>query len=195
MLVKVLGGFLEVSVEGLPPSGPVDPGYSAPPGWGLYPSHPIAPGGPPPVIWPSPGHPAHPIAPGGPPPVIWPSPGHPVHPIAPGGPPPWVSHPIPPTVWPNPPGAGSGQTPVDPGFSAPPGWGLKPTNPIVIPPTIWPNPPEGVAPLPEHPIYIPPPVGSPPNTPPFEVHTIWTENTGWMIYLTPATGTEVPTPA
>ena len=42
------------------------------------------PGGPPPEIWPSPGHPAHPIAPGGPPPGLWP-PGSgidmPTHPI------------------------------------------------------------------------------------------------------------------
>jgi hypothetical protein len=32
---------------------------------------PIIPEGPPPGIWPSPGHPAHPIAPGGRPPGFW----------------------------------------------------------------------------------------------------------------------------
>jgi hypothetical protein len=82
--------FSDVGVGGGPmPGGP-------------FPAHPIAPGGPPPTIWPSPGHPAHPIAPGGPPlgfwggtappyvdiggppqqgTGIWPSPGVPTHPI------------------------------------------------------------------------------------------------------------------
>lgn len=56
MLVKIVGGYVEVE-------------------------SPTAPGGSPPGIWPSPGYPAHPIAPGGPPPGIWPSPGTPTHPI------------------------------------------------------------------------------------------------------------------
>lgn len=40
---------------------------------------------------------------------------------------------------------------------------VKPPEP---PLTIWPNPPEGIAPLPEHPIVIPPPVDLPPIDPP-----------------------------
>lgn len=112
------------------PSGPVDPGFGQP--------------GPPPGVWPSPGHPAHPIAPGGPPPGIW------------GGP--WQ----PPQVWPQPPQWGG---PVDPGYGVPrpPGtWGgagePMPTPPIVIPPgkpgdppTVWPPPGR-----PAHPIVLPP---------------------------------------
>ena len=80
--------------------------------------------------------------------------------------------------------------PIAPGGPPP-----HPEHPIVIPPEIWPNPPEGTAPHPEHPIVIPPPDGSPPGTPAFEVHTLWTNATGWMIYLTPAPDTEVPTPS
>lgn len=48
---------------------------------------PIIPEGPPPGIWPSPGHPAHPIAPGGRPPGIWGGPGslpRPGRPVDPG---------------------------------------------------------------------------------------------------------------
>lgn len=57
---------------------------------GPHPEHPIAPGGPPPTIWPSPGHPEHPIV--LPPlPGIWPSPGTPTHPIFY---PPYPAHPI-----------------------------------------------------------------------------------------------------
>lgn len=104
---------------------------------GARPEHPIAPGGPPPGIWPSPGHPAHPIAPGGPPPGIWPSPGYPAHPIAPGGPPPGI--------W----------GPTDPR----PGWGL-PEGPQQ-PPGIW-GPTD---PRPTPPIVIPPP-NNPPTLPP-----------------------------
>jgi hypothetical protein len=121
-------------------------------------------------------HPEHPIAPGGPPPGIWPSPGYPAHPIAPGGAPPWVSHPIPPTVWPNPPGPGiwppgSGiDMPTHPIYipvPPPPDSGLSPTHPIYIPvypahpiapggppPVVWPGP--GPFPHPEHPIVTPP---------------------------------------
>ena len=109
---------------------------------GGVPTHPIAPGGPPPGIWPDPGHPAHPIvippdaiAPGVPthpiylPPVIWPSPGHPAHPIV------------------LPPGS------IGPGL---------PTHPIVLPPPAHPShpiviPPGAIAPgVPTHPIVLPP---------------------------------------
>jgi hypothetical protein len=83
---------------------------------GPGPAHPIAPGGPPPEIWPSPGHPAHPISPGGPPPVAgWTPPGYqPSHPIAPGG--------APPTVWPSP---GTPSHPIQ----------LPPEQPPTEPPT------------------------------------------------------------
>lgn len=60
---------------GLGGGRPVDPGYGVPLPPGL-PSHPIAPGGPPPQIWPSPGHPSQGLPPI---PVL------PTHPIAPGG--------------------------------------------------------------------------------------------------------------
>jgi hypothetical protein len=85
----------------------------------------------------------------------------------PGGPPPWVSHPIPPVVWPNPPGGG--------GQPNPPWWPGHPEHPI--PPTVWPTPPGsggqpqpplgtwgGDSPWPGYatpPIYIPP---LPPDT-------------------------------
>jgi hypothetical protein len=67
--------------------------------------------------------------------------------------PPVVSHPIPPTVWPNPPSPGAPPTyPVDPGYGLP------------LPPTVWPQPPRPVDPAygvpvpiaPAHPIYLPP---------------------------------------
>jgi hypothetical protein len=60
-----------------------------------------------------------------------------------------------------------------------------------LPPGIWPNPPEGQAPIPEHPIVIPPPPGT--NGPQLEVKVAWTEQTGWVVVLVP-TGT-VPTPS
>jgi hypothetical protein len=150
---------------------PIDPGYGAPwqpPTWGGtpppgYPAHPIAPGGPPPYpshpippnvwpnppggggpgIWPSPGYPSHPIYY---PPGPSQGPGFPTHPIAPGGPPPSVSHPIPPSVWPNPPAGG---------VILPPPHVEHP-----IPPNIWPEPPGpppgGETGSIENPINLPP---------------------------------------
>jgi hypothetical protein len=113
---------------------------------GGEPTHPIA--GPPPGIWPSPGHPAHPIAPGGPPVGIWPSPGHPAHPIAPGGPPPGI--------WPSP---GVPTHPIYIPVDPPPDSGLSPEHPIYIP-VEPPQPPLGIwgggnVPMPTPPIYIP----------------------------------------
>lgn len=161
-----------VEVPDAPPGGgggqPPDLGiWPTPPG-GYFPSHPIAPGGPPPGIWPSPGHPAHPIAPGGPPPEIWPGPGRPEHPIAPGGPPPgiWPSpgfpaHPIapggpPPGIWPTPPGGFFPSHPIAPGGPPPgiwpsPGHPAHPIAPGGPPPGIWPDPG-----FPSHPIFFPP---------------------------------------
>ena len=103
---------------------------SAPPGiWQpVFPTNPIAPGGPPPGIWPSPGHPAHPIAPGGPPPGMW-IPAFPTNPIAPGGPPPEIWKPVFPThpiVLPPPPEEG-----VDDSWS----WAYSPVYGwVVVPP-------------------------------------------------------------
>jgi hypothetical protein len=87
---------------------------------------------------------------------------HPEHPIAPGGPPPWVSHPIPPGVWPNPPvGSPPGIWP-SPGHPShpiyiPPDSGGVVTPPIYYPPGIWGG---GNATFPTPPIYYPP--GEPP---------------------------------
>src|SRR4029077_6549039 len=114
---------------------------------GPQPSHPIAPGGPPPQIWPSPGHPSHPIAPGGPPPGIW------------GGAPPYVD---------------IGGPPPQPG--------------------IWPNPPEGQAPIPSHPIVLPPnlpPTLPDPDNRPVNWKTAWTPVTGWVFVGIPS-GTHPP---
>ncbi|HZM25812.1 MAG TPA: hypothetical protein VFB89_00465 [Gemmatimonadales bacterium] len=147
---------------------------------GNVPAHPIAPGGPPPGIWPSPGHPAHPIAPGGQPPGIWggapsypdqglpgqppgiwPSPGHPAHPIAPGGPPPGI--------WPSP---GHPAHPIAPGGRPPGIWGGAPSypdqglpgpQPIPTPPIYL--PPGTIPGHPEHPIYIPPSIWPSPGVP------------------------------
>jgi hypothetical protein len=106
------------------------PGVNVP----VFPTHPIAPGGPPPGIWPSPGHPAHPIAPGGAPPEVWPSPGHPSHPIAPGGAPPEIWGPIltpeHPIYIPITPPADSGLAPTHPIYIP-----VYPSHPIVAPPT------------------------------------------------------------
>jgi hypothetical protein len=80
---------------------------------------------------------------------------HPEHPIAPGGPPPWVSHPIPPTVWPNPPGEGSppgGVAPPDPGTGGHWDWGwnlAQGWHPVYVPgdkPTPIPPPGGGTPP-------------------------------------------------
>lgn len=128
---------------------PVDPG--------AHPEHPIAPGGPPPSIWPSPGHPAHPIVipeppGGGPPVVIWPSPGHPAHPIVIPLPP-IDAHPEHPIVIPPPPEEGK-----PPGIWGPlPGF---PTPPIVIPP--W----DGRERL-------------------IEWSVLWTPASGWIVVGTP----------
>jgi hypothetical protein len=102
-----------------------------------------------PMPQPPPGRPAHPIYW---PPVISGGPidPYPSHPIAPGGPPPWVSHPIPPTVWPTPPGrpplgTWGGDAPwpgyATPPIALPPWWPGAPTHPI--PPSVWPQPPTG----------------------------------------------------
>jgi hypothetical protein len=116
--------------------------------WPPLPTHPIAPGGPPPGVWPSPGHPAHPIAPGGQPPSVWPSPGHPAHPIAPGGGPSqgpgFPTHPIYIPV-PQPPDAAFPEHPIY--------WPVFPSHPIVLPP-------EGGTPeLP--PAFVQPPTSAP----------------------------------
>jgi hypothetical protein len=86
-----------------------------PPSWAPHPEHPI-----PPTVWPTPppGSGAAPPYPdiGGPlpqpipgwPPVAMPPIVIPPDQVPPGAPP-WVSHPIPPTVWPNPPGAPEGE--------------------------------------------------------------------------------------
>jgi hypothetical protein len=189
------------------------------------PTHPIAPGGPPPTVWPDPGHPAHPIAPGGQPPGywggaplpwptppiyypppggggqppgIWPSPGHPAHPIAPGGPPPGI--------WPSP---GHPAHPIAPGGSPPGIWGggnmPVPTPPIYLPPGSIPG-------APTHPIYIPPsiwpspgvpthPIVLPPDGKPevlenWDVKVAWSPTTGWMIAVVPSEQHPgVPTPS
>jgi hypothetical protein len=118
-----------------------------------FPTHPIAPGGPPPGIWPSPGHPSHPIynppypsqgpgfptnpiAPGGPPPGIWPSPGRPSHPI--------VLPPPPLEIWPGP-GRPSHPIVLPPPESTPDeswSWGYSPVYGWVV------VPPEGGKPVP-----------------------------------------------
>jgi hypothetical protein len=117
-----------------------------PPEMNPHPEHPIAY---PPLVWPP--LPAHPIAPGGPPPGIWPSPGHPAHPIAPGGPPPGPSQGpgfVTPPIYipiPQPPG---GEYPEHPIY-----FPVSPTHPIVLPP-------EGGTPeLP--PAFVSPPTGAP----------------------------------
>lgn len=156
-VLKIIGGYVEVENAG----GPVDPGYGVP--------------GPPPQIWPSPGHPAHPIAPGGRPPSIWPSPGHPAHPIAPGGPPPGI--------W-----GGAGE-----GF---------PTPPIFLPPSGGhPGQPPGIwgppGPWPTPPIYIPSPPPEYPNPPPEATKPPpegggWGYDEQWGWFLVPPPGTPSP---
>jgi hypothetical protein len=170
-LITPLGGSPgEPTHPWVPPSGEVPPGYwggVAPP----LPTHPIAPGGPPPSIWPSPGHPAHPIAPGGRPPGIW------------GGPPLYPDQGLP------------GPQPIPtPPIYLPPGTipGAKPEHPIYIPPTIWPSP--GV---PTHPIVIPPPgSGEKPEVlENWEVKTAWSPQTGWVVAIVPTENATVPTPS
>jgi hypothetical protein len=173
--------------------GPVDPGYGVP-GW---PAHPIAPGGRPPGIW------------GGPPNYVD---------IGPPGPqpPPWYpgapTHPIPPGVWPTPPGSpplgtwgGANQpfpsNPIAPG-------GPPPSVSHPIPPGIWPTPPGGGAPTPPpwwpgaptHP--IPPIVGGGPIVPPpgvpeaeslIDWKSAWSPTTGWVVVGIPQV--PVPTPS
>jgi hypothetical protein len=102
----------------------------------------------------SPGFPSHPI--------YFP-PGVPTHPIAPGGPPPHVTHPIPPTIWPDP--------LPPPAVALPPWWPGAPAHPI--PPIVV------------HPGPIIPPGTSPPTTPVFEWHTGWSESTGWVVVGVP----------
>jgi hypothetical protein len=122
------------------------------------PTHPIAPGGPPPSVWPDPGHPAHPIV--IPPDAI--SPGVPSHPIY-----------LPPVVWP--PGGHPAHPIVIPPGSLGPG---KPSHPIVLPPPAHPShpiviPPGSIAPgVPAHPIVLPPPGYWGGVAPPLPTHPI-----------------------
>jgi hypothetical protein len=135
---------------------------------GAHPEHPWVPPseGPPPGIWPSPGHPAHPIAPGGPPPGIWPSPGRPTHPIAPGG--------RPPGIW--------GGPPLYPDHGLP---GDQPHPDQGLP---------GVPPVPTHPIFLP--IGPDGAQRRLEAKTAWTEQTGWVVVFVPTDeAPPMPTPA
>jgi hypothetical protein len=134
--------------------------------------------------------------PGGPPLGIWPNPPEgqapiPSHPIAPGGPPPYPSHPI--------------YNPGGPPGSSPPGFwgggmgpGVKPQppgSPGGSPPQIWPNPPEGQAPIPSHPIVLPPdlpPTMPPPDSRPIDWRTAWTPITGWVVIGMPSGPTPTP---
>jgi hypothetical protein len=192
-----MAGFLAMIIpisdarpdQGLPGQPPGYWGGVAPP----LPTHPIAPGGPPPGIWPSPGHPSHPIAPGGPPPGYWGgvAPPYPTHPIAPGGRPPGIWGGAPPYVD----IGGPGPQPIPtPPIYLPPGFipGLKPEHPIYIPPSIWPSP--GV---PTHPIVLPPPGSGdkPEIAENWEVKTAWSEQTGWVVAIVPSEGATVPTPS
>jgi hypothetical protein len=78
----------------------------------------------------------------------------------PGGPPPWVSHPIPPVVWPNPPGGGAPVPPLGTwGGDAP--WPGYATPPIYIPPL--------------------PPVEPPPDANRVVWKTAWTPTEGWTV--------------
>jgi hypothetical protein len=161
--------------EGGAPGYPAHPIYNPPIVW----PNPPESGGPPPGIWPDPGHPAHPIAPGGPPPGIWPSPGHPAHPIAPGG--------RPPGIWGGAPGFPTHPIVIPPDAIAP---GV-PTHPIYWPPYPDQGLPPGEA-HPEHPIIIP---GDDEDNPKWEVKTAWSPQTGWMVVIVPTEEATVPSPA
>lgn len=67
----------------------------------------------------------------------------------------------------------------------------KPPNP---PTEIWPNPPEGTAPMPEHPIVIPPPPDKPPTTPerPHEGWNWSAAKSGWYYIYVPGEGQPSP---
>lgn len=139
------------------PSGPVDPGYGVP--------------GPPPGIWPSPGHPAHPIAPGGPPPGTWGGSGQPFPGWGLPGQPPgfWggSSEPFPGYGLPGGPGGGGKPPGFWGGSSEPfPGYGLPGGPGGGKPPGFWGGSSEG---HPTPPIVIPNPPGpgdKPPDLPP-----------------------------
>jgi len=162
----VINGTITIPEEVAPPSPPLGIW-----GGGNLPimGHPIAPGGPPPGIW------------GGAPPQIgyplpqpplgfWGgvAPPYPAHPIAPGGPPL---------------GFWGGVAPPQVGYPLPPVAGT-PGHPIVLPPPGQPA----------HPIVIPPDEPGAPERK-FEVKTVWTAQTGWVVVAIPAEGTQVPTPA
>jgi hypothetical protein len=158
---------------------------------GPGPAHPIAPGGPPPGIWPSPGHPAHPIAPGGSPPGIWGggNEGFPTHPIV------------------IPPGFIDGVHPEHPIVIPPPAMPGYPAHPIVIPPEVWPPdarpehpivippPPVVWPPRPTHPIVIPPPPEVPEVMVNWEVVTYWNVESGWGVAIVPSGDQPIVTPS
>jgi hypothetical protein len=203
------------------PAHPIAPGGEPPGIWGGSGSlppwvmPPIAPGGSPgvpthPIVIPpdaiGPGVPTHPIYipiyPAHP--IVIPpdslAPGVPTHPIVipPEELPPWYpghpEHPIPPIVWPQPPGGGP---PV--GIWPNPG---HPEHPIVIPlppidakpehPIVLPPPDSGLPVFPSHPIVIPP------DTPPdqerlIEWHAVWAgEDKGWVVVGVPNVPHPVP---
>jgi hypothetical protein len=135
--VKIVGGYLEVDMgaSGQPPLGiwggrppnyvdiggpPPQPGIGGGPGslppWVMPPIHypPSGGGGQPPGIW---GGANEPFPT---PPIYIQPPGAPIPP----GAPPWVSHPIPPTVWPEPPVEGVTPTMIEwkSGWSQATGW-------------------------------------------------------------------------
>ena len=105
------------------------------------------------------------------PPIYYP-PVFPAHPIA--GPPEWGHHPAHPI-------APGGPPPVA-GWTPP---GYRPEHPIVLP-----KPPGE----PAHPIVIPPDNPGEPERK-FEVRTVWTQQTGWVVVLVPTEAATVPTPS
>jgi hypothetical protein len=204
--------------------GPVDPGYGAPPGWGLrpsqgpgFPTHPIAPGGQPPYPSQGPGFPTHPIVipPGG-----SEEPGHPAHPIAPTPGHPIVippdavkpgvpSHPIylPPVISGGPgslppyvshPIAPGGPYPDQglPGPQPTPGWPPVAMPPIYIPlPPGEELPPDGSGNVPTHPIVLPPDAPVDPNGQYVLVHAYIPGYGGcWFLVNTAHVGGQPPQP-
>lgn len=101
-----------------------------------------------------------------------------------GGPiPPGAEQPgKPPGIW----GGGNVPMPTPPIANVPGAPGYRP--PGGQPPGIWPNPPEGTAPLPEHPIVLPPDEGTKPPEPiqpPIDWKVIWHPEEGWIVVGVP----------
>lgn len=163
-----------IGLPSIPPTAPVDPGYSPP--WARPP---VDPGYFPPGM--GPGQPGGPVDPGYFPPGV--GPGRPGGPVDPGYSPPGIG--------------GPGSRPIDPGYGVDVGTGpVRPAHPIALPPSVPPTPEHPWVPPsgPVDPGYFPPGIVAPPPAADGGGNWVWAwlPGVGWRWVRVPGQGEAGP---